>query len=72
MQDMSPTLRGPDVWTQFGLRHLGLLLEWLLNLFIPILHPFYLTRNTILLQVVPHLPQTTCYLIYACNVHACP
>ena len=43
-------------------------LEGLLNLLIPIIHPFYLTHNTIHLEVVPHMPLTSCYFIY--NMHA--
>ena len=33
-------------------------LEWLLNLLIPIIH------HTIHLEVVSHMPLTSCYLIY--------
>ena len=45
-------------------------LEWLLNLLIPIIHPFYSTHNTIHLEFVPYMTLTKCYLIKA-NVHAC-
>ena len=35
-------------------------LEWLLNLLIPNIHPFYSTHNTIHMEVVAHMYLTTC------------
>ena len=41
-------------------------LEWLLNLLVPIIHPFYSTHNTIYLEIVPHVSN---YMLS--NVQAC-
>ena len=52
MQDMSDRTRCVDTITT------SKRLQWLLNLLIPIIRPFYFTHNAI------HLHLTTCYLIY--------
>ena len=58
MQDTSDRTRCVDTITT------SKRLQWLLNLLIPIIHPFYFTHNEIHLEVVAHMPLTTCYLIY--------
>ena len=58
MQDMSDKNRCVDTIST------SKRLQWLLNLLIPIIRPFYFTRNAIHLEVVAHMHLTTCYLMY--------